>query len=302
MIYLSAQPAIYYYGWHVETILYNFTKQGINIKDIHIVLCSVNGKIDNYFFELKKRYPTANLFFYSDTRGKFEYISSVRPHVLKKHFKAFPELKNEVIFYHDSDIAFTKPVDFTDLAKDNVNYLSDTISYIGYEYIKSKGDVILQKMLDIVDITEQIVKDNQKNSGGAQYILKNIDYKFWRDVEMDCEKLFVEITELNKKLDNDPPFQIWCADMWAVLWNLWRDGRSTKIHKSLDFAWSVDSIEKWNQVGIYHNAGAPEKNNEYFYKHNYINSLPPKDLNISKNNASYEYYNLIKKALYGESN
>ena len=50
--------------------------------------------------------------------------------------------------------------------------MSDTISYIGYDYIKSKGDDILKTMLDIVGIDEDVVKNNQNNSGGAQYILK----------------------------------------------------------------------------------------------------------------------------------
>jgi hypothetical protein len=40
----------------------------------------------------------SGFFFYPDTRNNPPYISSVRPHVLKKHFAARPELKDEALF------------------------------------------------------------------------------------------------------------------------------------------------------------------------------------------------------------
>jgi len=299
MIYICAQPAIFYYGWQIETMLHNFIKQGVDIKNIHILLCSVNNKIDNCFYRLKAKYPNANFFFYADTRGKFEYISTVRPHILKKHFETFPELSSKTIFYHDSDIVFTRPVDFSHLNNDNINYLSDTVSYIGYDYILSKGRDVLDKMLEIVDIPEDLVKNNQKNSGGAQYILKNITSEFWEKVEKDCERLFVEITKINTLSTQKIPLQIWCADMWAVLWNLWKDGKETRLHDDLNFVFAIDTIAAWDKVNIYHNAGVTGETNDYFHKQSYMNELPPENLKISDKYVSYNYYNLVKEAVYG---
>ena len=128
--------------------------------------------------------------------------------------------------YHDSDIAFTKPIKWKSFLDESTCFLSDTKSYIGYEYIKSKGDDVLQSMLESVGIDEDIVKANQDSSGGAQYVLKDIDEYFWYDVEKDSVNLFNSISNLNKiKKEQDPnhhEIQIWCADMWAVLWNLWK--------------------------------------------------------------------------------
>ena len=33
-----------------------------------------------------EKYPKVNFYFYPDTRNPIKYISSVRPHILKKHF------------------------------------------------------------------------------------------------------------------------------------------------------------------------------------------------------------------------
>src|SRR5439155_972507 len=85
---------------------------------------------------------------------------------------------------------------------DKTSYLSDTISYIGYEYINScserykskypnlRDNDIFYGMCDTVGINYDLVINNQNNSGGAQYLLKNIDDKFWEECELKCEKLY----------------------------------------------------------------------------------------------------------------
>ena len=106
-------------------------------------------------------------------------------------------------------------------------------------------------MLHCFDLDKKTVKDNEENSGGAQYLLKNIDYKFWENVEKDCVQLYKNIHQMNKKLkvldENYHELQIWCADMWAVLWNLWIEKKQTKIIKEMDFIWATDPKEFWTR-------------------------------------------------------
>ena len=115
------------------------------------------------------------------------------------------------------------------------------------------------------------------NSGGAQYILKNINADFWDKVEFDCENLFYYITKLNEqKVKEDPshhPLQIWCADMWAVLWNGWLLGNETKVVPEMTFSWATDPKNRWKETTIFHNAGVTGPG-KYFYKGDYMNSLP----------------------------
>ena len=66
----------------------------------------------------------------------------------------------------------------------------------------------MKKMCDIVGIYTDEVRLREGQSGGAQYIMKNVDYAFFHKVEKDSEKLFKEITELNNKVLEQTGFTI----------------------------------------------------------------------------------------------
>jgi len=154
-------------------------------------------------------------------------------------------------------------------------------------------------MVEIMDIDPQIVIDNNNNSIGAQYILKGIDETFWEDVEKDSEKLFRDITELNKKKKQEDPsyheLQIWCADMWAVLWNGWKRGYQTKCNDDLSFSWGTSSEFDYHKHNIMHNAGVITNEDGLFYKSDYVNSLPyDLNLDIKEKSASKKYYEWVK--------
>ena len=161
---------------------------GINPNNIDIVSWKMNDIIPTEWVKLTQKYPV-RFFFYDDTRTAKHYISSIRPNILKQHFILHPELENEAIFYHDCDIVFTKPIDWKQFLDDDKWYGSDTRWYIAHSYILSKGQDIIDKMCEIIGIEESIIKDNELNSIGAQYLMKGINADFWVNVERDCEIL-----------------------------------------------------------------------------------------------------------------
>ena len=300
MKFLSAQPAILYYSWQVEVMIHNFIEKNINPNDIHIVCYIINNDIPIEWVKLKNHYKEVNFYFYNDTRETKYYISSIRPNILKQHFKKYPELSKEVIFYHDCDILITKTIDWEKFTQDEIFYGSDTKSYVGYNYIKSKGDDVLNKMFEIINIDETIVKLNQNNTIGAQYILKNIDYKFWENIEYNSERLYKEITDLNRVKKQDNPnyheLQIWCSDMWSLLWEIWKNNKETKISDDLSFSWGSSNENEYNRHNIFHNAGVTTSKDGLFYKAEYINKLPYNlNLSIKEGTASKKYYEAIQK-------
>jgi len=165
----------------------------------------------------------------------------------------------------------------------------------------TKGEDVFERMIRTFNINSNCVKENQENSGGAQYLLKNIDSCFWAKVEKDSVQLYKNITAMNKKKKiKDPDYhelQIWCSDMWAVLWNLWIFGKQTKIIKELDFVWATEPIHYWDSKSIYHNAGVINSNTGLFYKGQWTGQLPPKDLKIDETKSSYNYYKLLKETI-----
>ena len=311
--FVSAQPATIYYVWQVEVMLNNFMEMGVNLNNVDIVCWKQNTDIPEEWSKLANNYP-ARFFFYDDTRISKNYISSIRPNILKQHWKAHPYLMGETIFYHDCDIVFTKPITewiTSEMINDDKWYGSDTRWYIGYEYIKSKGEDVLDLMCDIVGIDKKVVEKNEMNSIGAQYIMKDISYYFWDRVEKESEILYHDVSKLNDEkiiadrntvppnTERTPyhPLQIWCADMWAVLWNGWKLGKETVLHKNLNFSWATSGSDEYVNHNILHNAGVTNSTSGYFYKALYKDKLPYNDNpTVRENTGSWHYWQWVKKA------
>lgn len=277
LYYICAQPAIVYYEWHLEVMIGNFRKNGIRDDHMHIVLGKTDSNSPAVYERLRQKYPTVVIELYNDTRVSRDYISSLRPNILKQHFSTHPYLTNHAIFYHDCDIVFTKPVHWDTFVEDDMWYLSDTISYVGANYIKSKKLNILQEMCDIVGVSSEKVEAEEHNSGGAQYIMKDVTADFWDKVEQDSEELtkyFRRKAAEYHTIPNYHPIQAWTADMWAVLWNGWYFGHTIKVVDEMNFCWPTNQIHLWDQYAIYHNAGVVSPNDGMFYKAQYTDKYP----------------------------
>ena len=315
MIFLSAQPDSPYFKWQLEVQFNNFEKIGIDLKDVYALIGWKNS-ISKEFLEFSKS-TKANVIFYEDERIDVKYISSIRPHLIKKFYKDFPNFSNEYCFYHDSDIIFRKLPPFENWMDGKTWSVSDTKSYIGYDYIAEKGIDVLLDMCEVVKISPMLVRQMQSFSGGCQYFLTNVDYEFWNKVERDCELIYdilnknfekyeksweklnnryintiksletrlklldVNYTpnsEYNKDFFKYHRIQEWCADMWSVLWNAWGRGFITIIRKELDFSWANTPIEVDDNYHIFHNAGiTSEISHNYFFKGKYTNRIPYED-------------------------
>nr|WP_068893236.1 hypothetical protein [Pedobacter panaciterrae] len=301
MIFLSAQPDEIYFIWQLELQLHNFHSLGLAPEDIQ-VLIGYDPKmgLSKEFSNFITGNTQAQFFVYEDTRELTFYPSSLRPHIIKKHLKSFPALENRPIFYHDSDIIFRTVPNFECMLLGDNWYLSDASSYLDSGYIKSKGENVFKHMCQIVDIDESLVLANDQNTDGAQYLIKSANYVFWDKVEKDCNQLYFILNiyeQLNGKIGGlDPkdkvPIQAWCSDMWALLWNAWKFGFITKIHKELDFCWPQQSLGIWNQVKIYHDSCITEdQQHKFFCKSLYKKRKPFQDdfSNLSKNACSFKY-------------
>jgi hypothetical protein len=128
--------------------MYQFSKH--SIPNCHVVFGYVDSP-SSKGLALAEKYPGL-IHFYKDERTSDQkvYVPSIRPHILKKFFQEFPELGKEV-FYHDSDIFLVSVPDFTSLLHDKFGYVSDTISYIGYNYLKEVSNRYKKKYLDLPD-------------------------------------------------------------------------------------------------------------------------------------------------------
>lgn len=314
MVTITVVPDEIYFIWQLDLFLEGKT-------NTHVLVYCKTPNPSELMKKLEAKYPEVLFFYYHDSTGMLlqhirdaDYIPLLRLYCLWRHFELHPELKDKPIWYIDSDVLYTKELDLSKFLTDDINYLSNTVSYIGYNYLMSKEkDVLPDKLekyklnkpvtflLKALEIDEELVKENDQHSGGAQYLLKNIDYLFWRNCYYDTISIRKYFRQINQRYfeSEDKGFQSWCADMWALLWNLWKRGSETRCPEELNFAWATDPIIKLKSCVLYHNAGADGSNPKVFYKGKYANNLltPWQDLGylttISPEFCSYFYVNRI---------
>jgi len=304
VVFLTAQPDVPYFHWQIEVMLHNFIKMGVNPNWIEVIFAydhepSTAGTL------LASKYPMVRFFFYPKrVRETHGYIPILRPDVFDQHFTKFPELEKETVFYHDSDIIFRELPNFDKLSDGNDWYVSDTISYIGAKYIRSKGDSVFLDMCSIAGISPETVDSNEENSGGAQYIMKGVNAEYWAAVRETALALYKHMAtaeeQERKTLSPEQaktynPVQKWCADMWAVLWEAWKRDKTTIIDDDLGFSWGTSSLNEYEKHKIMHNAGVTTSAGGLFYKGEFINRSPfDADFsNIKQETASARYVDAI---------
>lgn len=286
---ISVSPMNIRFLWELSIYLTSLRKYNLSNKTNILIFLHQKQEILPEFRILEQDFPEAKFFYYKDVDGRiektaqaFNYIPIHRPWVLQEHWKKFPELKNDAIFYTDTDIILTNSIDFDKFIHDDVNYLSwtgnkeRTNNYIWQPYIDGKiSEVdpkkldqfkkhdVLKKLADICGITREIITENNPNTGGAQYLLKNISSQFWTDVFNHCVEIKTLLTTFNQlyfkggtyqERENNG-YQAFASDMWSVLYTIWKYGGVTKTPIELDFAWSSDKINRASECSILHNAG-----------------------------------------------
>jgi hypothetical protein len=300
LLFVTAQPDVPYFHWQCEIYGHNFVEKGINPNQIHIVFGLVNGITEPSEGALNLRKKGYNVHFYLDDRDKKHYIPSVKPYLIYKWLEEFPE-NGKNFFLHDADIIFREISNLKKYLEDEVCYMADTKGYIGYQYIvnccrryestypESNVNQLLQEMVDVVGIDIDCVECNQENSGGGQYIIKDTDSKLWFKIYNDSNTLYDQMHDYQRRFPiNGGEIQFWTAEMWSVIWNLWLDGKETKIIDELNFSWATDNLDIYNQRPILHMAGVTENlKGDKFYKGDYINVNPLDKLKDDENYFNY---------------
>jgi hypothetical protein len=300
ILFVSAQPDVPYFIWQIKLYVHNFIENGINPSQIHVVLGIVSGNQKPSDESIKLKEYGINVYHYIDERRKKHYIPSIKPYLISKWIQSDPE-HGRIFFLHDADIIFNRLPNLNDLLNDDVCYLSDTIGYIGYNYIidccrryetqhpSTEKNQLINEMADVIGIDVDLIKDNQENSGGGQYLIKNSNCELWDKIYKDSTQLYNKMIDYQKRYPiNTGQIQFWTAEMWSLLWNFWLYGNKTKITKELDFSWATDSIDVYNERPILHMAGVTDDlKKTKFYKGEYINVDPIEKLKENDNYFDY---------------
>ena len=301
--FICAQPDDTYYTWQVHAWLESLRNLGHSDKAIVLVFTPNFRQSNQKWKQVEELYPEAEFAYFRDEHNISKhlglYVSILRPYTLARYWELHPELKDNAIFYCDCDVLFTDNFNIDSYIDDDINYLSDTNSYINASYFDGKIHQVLPdkledfKQIDVLDdlgqkvgISREIAEKYNMHSGGAQYLLKNIEVSFWQKMVGDTLTIRTYLLDINRKYfeNENAGYQSWCADMWGLLWGLWAKGAETKVIPEMEFSWATDPIDKVHRLGIYHNAGVTSETlNGFhaFYKGKYHEGADPfKDATI----------------------
>jgi len=296
ILFVTAQPDVPYFIWQIKLYVNNFIEKGINPNQIHVIFSIVHRNGTPSEESLKLKDFGINVHHFSDFRRKKHYIPSIKPYLISSWLKTNSDYGN-LFFLHDADIIFKDLPNFDKLLNDDICYLSDTIGYIGYDYIidccgryeiqhpKSEKNQLINEMANVIGLDVEVIKENRKNEGGGQYLIKNTESELWDKIYRDSTLLYDQMLNYQKRFPISPgEIQFWTAEMWSLLWNLWLHGYKTEITKELDFSWATDSIEIYEKRPILHMAGVTDDmKNRKFYKGEFINIDPIQKLKEDPN-------------------
>lgn len=289
MKYIMAQPAVPRFEWELQVCIHSMLKAGIKREDIIVLFSKHNDEVKNNILDLG-----VNVFVYEDNRSDYSYIPSLKPYLMYRFLSENKLREKDTYFFMDSDVILKEEIEEKDeQLDDKVFYGSDCNGYLNYDYISQceKGKEILQEMANIIGISVEEIKDNNKNNVGAQYIMKNPSSTYFKKVYEDSIKLWKYIKDI------DTNFQKWAVEMNATIWNMIYFGIIPKVDEDLEFTWATDDIELWDKNKIFHNAGVPNDEEGMFFKGKYTHTSPFDDKfeDLDKTKASYKYVERIKE-------
>ncbi|GGB26803.1 hypothetical protein GCM10011409_00150 [Lentibacillus populi] len=288
MKYLLCQPATNRFKWELDVCLTNLKSHGI--KNIVLLFQKWDDAIPAYF---KNKYGVET-HVYDDLRDDKSYIPSIKPYLWWKYLEENPKRQKGKYFYMDSDVIFREKLDFRKLpVKNDVWYCSDCNGYLNLDYIRQckNGETVLQEMASIVGVTVESLETINKNSGGAQWLIKSPTVEYWKKVYEDSNKIWKYFESLDSNI------QKWTAEMWSQLWNMMYFNIGPKISNELDFCWATDPLERWNDTKIMHNAGVTGDDKDLFFKGKYVDISPfEDDLSfVNKDKVSSKYVEAIER-------
>lgn len=258
--FILCQPAIYRFEWELEVCLTRLHKLGIT--DIIVIFAKHNSKVSSY---IKEKY-NVEVHEYEDRRIDKTYIPSIKPYLWAKFLQEDRTRESEDYFYIDSDVIFREIPEV--MPNEDVWYASDCGSYLGVEYIDSKGEDLLESMCRQIGIDAKVIRE-QNPKGGAQWVISKPTYEYWLKVYEDCTKLYRYLNSIPQT-----GIQKWTAEMWAQLWNVYYFDKEVEAPKELDFCWATDPIDRYHDTHIYHNAGVIDDNQKLFFKGKYVHKNP----------------------------
>lgn len=176
-------------------------------------------------------------------------------------------------------------------------YGTDTDSYTGPGYIRSKGEGLWLEVCELVGVDP--AQAERFRGIGAQYATAGSTSEFWCAVAEKSLEVFRHVTTQESLARYTPegeyPLQSWTAEMYVWQLEAIRLGIAPVVSPAMEMVWADGPVADWKRVGFFHDAGQVVDNGKDFCKLTFQISPWHGPIPVDPASASYRYAEMIRR-------
>lgn len=227
------------------------------------------------------------------------YNPSMKPWLVGKWLERYPHHIDKPLLLMDPDVVPTG-VHEMPTPEPMRWWGTDTDSYTGPGYLRSKGEGMWRGLCDIVGVAAD---EAARHPGiGAQYTFTGAAPEFWSTVAEKSVEAYTfmqrtakEFTPLFPDGTRGLPVQAWCSEMYVMQLEMIRRGIEPRMSDAMEMVWANGPASDWDRVGFFHDAGIVDPEPGHFHKQTYQVSPWKKRLAVDASSASARYVELIRE-------
>lgn len=229
------------------------------------------------------------------TPQQFGYNAAMKPWLVGKWLERRPEYSGPFLLL-DPDAV---PTGATTLPEPTATtwYGTDTDSYTGPGYIRSKGEGLWLEVCELVGVDPAYAE--QFPGIGAQYATAGSTSEFWCAVAEKSIEVYQHVSSgesiARYTPEGEHPLQSWTAEMYVMQLEMVRRGVTPVVSPEMEMVWADGPASGWERVGFFHDAGQVESNGRDFHKQTFQRSPWRQRIKVSPESASARYVELIRR-------
>lgn len=221
-------------------------------------------------------------------RPLMRYGPGMKPGLVARWLEAHPEQVAVPQLVLDPDALPLPSFYAADLTPTSTQWLgTDTHSYTGSDYLKSKGVDLWQSLCELAEVDHTV----ELQGAGAQLLTVGQPHTFWDDVHRTSCTAHQLLTKHRSDV------QVWCAEMYLTQLRARAQGIEIAAHPAMAMVWANGPIERWDDgsAGFFHDAGVPKPNGRDFCKIEHQTAPFGKPLTVRPESASARYVEVIRE-------
>lgn len=283
-----------FYLWQMLVQATAFEKQGVD--PTYLVYYD---KRESGYLQAIRHHTDYTIRSYQDPRGtafgERIYGPAMKPMLMgMAAVEASDVLPKERYLYLDPDVVLTRPLDELPSGW----HCSDTDSYTGPGYLKSKGGNLWEWLCDLCNVGPSHAE--LYRGVGAQYVcwgdeapamwfqIAQRSVEAWKHMAKNARSFWPE--------GDEHPVQAWCAEMYITQLTAIQHLEQPYADPNMGFIWAGGHVDEWDdpKMMFFHDAGVPDPNGRDFCKGKHQRSPFGRRIEVSRESASLPYVEMIK--------